>query len=140
MDRNFLKQSIRRELDYYKDGLFNEDEDEYWERAWAAPDDDDSMAENGFLNVAMAHLQGDECDEIVLLGTEYGYHEPDYDSYIDIGHAFVNDMGITTFQEIFYDHDHRKNFDGNDFHRPLCRPWRLPARPGISGGNMRIFQ
>ena len=82
MDRNFLKQSIRRELDYYKDGLFNEDEDEYWERAWAAPDDDDSMAENGFLNVAMAHLQGDECDEIVLLGTEYGYHEPDYDSYI----------------------------------------------------------
>ena len=72
MDRNFLKQSIRRELDYYKDGLFNEDEDEYWERAWAAPDDDDSMAENGFLNVAMAHLQGDECDEIVLLGTEYG--------------------------------------------------------------------
>ena len=30
MDRNFLKQSIRRELDYYKDGLFNEDEDEYW--------------------------------------------------------------------------------------------------------------
>lgn len=56
MDRNFLKQSIRRELDYYKDGLFNEDEDEYWERAWAAPDDDDSMAENGFLNVAMAHL------------------------------------------------------------------------------------
>ena len=25
MDRNFLKQSIRRELDYYKDGLFNED-------------------------------------------------------------------------------------------------------------------
>ena len=67
MDRNFLKQSIRRELDYYKDGLFNEDEDEYWERAWAAPDDDDSMAENGFLNVAMAHLQGDECDEIVLL-------------------------------------------------------------------------
>ena len=31
MDRNFLKQSIRRELDYYKDGLFNEDEDEYWE-------------------------------------------------------------------------------------------------------------
>ena len=42
-------------------------EDEYWERAWAAPDDDDSMAENGFLNVAMAHLQGDECDEIVLL-------------------------------------------------------------------------
>ena len=32
MDRNFLKQSIRRELDYYKDGLFNEDEDEYWER------------------------------------------------------------------------------------------------------------
>ena len=47
MDRNFLKQSIRRELDYYKDGLFNEDEDEYWERAWAAPDDDDSMAENG---------------------------------------------------------------------------------------------
>ena len=84
MDRNFLKQSIRRELDYYKDGLFNEDEDEYWERAWAAPDDDDSMAENGFLNVAMAHLQGDECDEIVLLGTEYGYHEPDYDSYIDM--------------------------------------------------------
>ena len=67
MDRNFLKQSIRRGLDYYKDGLFNEDEDEYWERAWAAPDDDDSMAENGFLNVAMAHLQGDECDEIVLL-------------------------------------------------------------------------
>ena len=87
MDRNFLKQSIRRELDYYKDGLFNEDEDEYWERAWAAPDDDDSMAENGFLNVAMAHLQGDECDEIVLLGTEYGYHQPDYDSYID-GVAF----------------------------------------------------
>ena len=63
MDRNFLKQSIRRELDYYKDGLFNEDEDEYWERAWAAPDDDDSMAENGFLNVAMAHLQGDEWKE-----------------------------------------------------------------------------
>lgn len=98
MDRNFLKQSIRRELDYYKDGLFNEDEDEYWERAWAAPDDDDSMAENGFLNVAMAHLQGDECDEIVLLGTEYGYHEPDYDSYIDIGHAFVNDMGTGFLQ------------------------------------------
>ena len=91
MDRNFLKQSIRRELDYYKDGLFNEDEDEYWERAWAAPDDDDSMAENGFLNVAMAHLQGDECDEIVLLGTEYG-------SYIDIGHAFVNDMGTGFLQ------------------------------------------
>ena len=91
MDRNFLKQSIRRELDYYKDGLFNEDEDEYWERAWAAPDDDDSMAENGFLNVAMAHLQGDECDEIVLLGTEYGYH-------IDIGHAFVNDMGTGFLQ------------------------------------------
>ena len=82
MDRNFLKQSIRRELDYYKDGLFNED----------------SMAENGFLNVAMAHLQGDECDEIVLLGTEYGYHEPDYDSYIDIGHAFVNDMGTGFLQ------------------------------------------
>ena len=98
LDRNFLKQSIRRELDYYKDGLFNEDEDEYWERAWAAPDDDDSMAENGFLNVAMAHLQGDECDEIVLLGTEYGYHEPDYDSYIDIGHAFVNDMGTGFLQ------------------------------------------
>ena len=77
MDRNFLKQSIRRELDYYKDGLFNEDEDEYWERAWAAPDDDDSMAENGFLNVAMAHLQGDECD---------------------IGHAFVNDMGTGFLQ------------------------------------------
>ena len=73
-------------------------EDEYWERAWAAPDDDDSMAENGFLNVAMAHLQGDECDEIVLLGTEYGYHEPDYDSYIDIGHAFVNDMGTGFLQ------------------------------------------
>ena len=73
MDRNFLKQSIRRELDYYKDGLFNEDEDEYWERAWAAPDDDDSMAENG-------------------------YHEPDYDSYIDIGHAFVNDMGTGFLQ------------------------------------------
>ena len=62
MDRNFLKQSIRRELDYYKDGLFNEDEDEYWERAWAAPDDDDSMAENGFLNVAMAHMSGTEDD------------------------------------------------------------------------------
>ena len=56
------------------------------------------MAENGFLNVAMAHLQGDECDEIVLLGTEYGYHEPDYDSYIDIGHAFVNDMGTGFLQ------------------------------------------
>ncbi len=98
MDRNFLKQSIRRELDYYKDGLFNEDEDEYWERAWAAPDDDDSMAENGFLNVAMAHLQGDECDEIVLLGTEYGYHQPDYDSYIDIGAAFVNDMSTGFLQ------------------------------------------
>lgn len=60
MDRNFLKQSIRRGLDYYKDGLFNEDEDEYWERAWAAPDDDDS--------------------------------------YIDIGHAFVNDMGTGFLQ------------------------------------------
>ena len=92
MDRNFLKQSIRRELDHYRPGLFNEDEEEDWERAWVAPDDDDSMAENGFLNVAMAHMEGDECDEIVLLGTEYGYHEPDYDSYIDIGRAFVNDM------------------------------------------------
>ena len=67
MERNFLKQSIRRELDYYRDGLFNEDESEDWERAWSAPDDDDSMAENGFLNVAMAHMSGDECDEIVLL-------------------------------------------------------------------------
>ena len=92
MERDFLKQSIRRELDYYRDGLFNEDGDEEWVRAWSAPDDDDSMAENGFLNVAMAHLAGDECDEIVLLGTEYGYHQPDYDSYIDIGAAFVNDM------------------------------------------------
>ena len=73
MERDFLKQSIRRELDYYRDGLFNEDGDEEWVRAWSAPDDDDSMAENGFLNVAMAHLTGDECDEIVLLGTEYGY-------------------------------------------------------------------
>ena len=26
MERDFLKQSIRRELDYYRDGLFNEDE------------------------------------------------------------------------------------------------------------------
>ena len=68
MERDFLKQSIRRELDYYRDGLFNEDGDEEWVRAWSAPDDDDSMAENGFLNVAMAHLAGDECDEIVLLG------------------------------------------------------------------------
>lgn len=59
----------------------------------AAPDDDDSMAENGFLNVAMAHLQGDECDEIVLLGTEYGYHEPDYDSYIDIGPCLCQRYG-----------------------------------------------
>ena len=67
MERDFLKQSIRRELDYYRDGLFNEDGDEEWVRAWSAPDDDDSMAENGFLNVAMAHLTGDECDEIVLL-------------------------------------------------------------------------
>ncbi|WP_318360984.1 hypothetical protein [uncultured Agathobaculum sp.] len=92
MDRNFLKQSIRRELDYYRPGLFNEEADEAWERAWVAPDEDDSMAENGFLNVAMAHLLGDECDEIVLLGTEYGYHDTDYDSYIDIGAAFVNDM------------------------------------------------
>lgn len=98
MERDFLKQSIRRELDYYRDGLFNEDGDEEWVRAWSAPDDDDSMAENGFLNVAMAHLTGDECDEIVLLGTEYGYHEPDYDSYIDIGHAFVNDMGTGFLQ------------------------------------------
>lgn len=92
MDRSFLKQSIRRELDYYRPGLFNEEADEAWERAWVAPDEDDSMAENGFLNVAMAHLLGDECDEIVLLGTEYGYHDTDYDSYIDIGAAFVNDM------------------------------------------------
>ena len=53
MERDFLKQSIRRELDYYRDGLFNEDGDEEWVRAWSAPDDD-SMAENGFLNVAMA--------------------------------------------------------------------------------------
>lgn len=98
MERNFLKQSIRRELDYYRDGLFNEDEREDWERAWSAPDDDDSMAENGFLNVAMAHMSGDECDEIVLLGTEYGYHEPDYDSYIDIGAAFVNDMSTGFLQ------------------------------------------
>ena len=97
MERDFLKQSIRRELDYYRDGLFNEDGDEEWVRAWSAPDDD-SMAENGFLNVAMAHLTGDECDEIVLLGTEYGYHQPDYDSYIDIGHAFVNDMGTGFLQ------------------------------------------
>ena len=60
-----------------------------WVRAWSAPDDDDSMAENGFLNVAMAHLTGDECDEDrCWLGTEYGYHQPDYDSYIDIGAAF----------------------------------------------------
>ena len=94
MERNFLKQSIRRELDYYRDGLFNEDEREDWERAWSAPDDDDSMAENGFLNVAMAHMSGDECDEIVLLGTEYGYHEPDY----DIGAAFVNDMSTGFLQ------------------------------------------
>lgn len=36
MERNFLKQSIRRELDYYRDGLFNEDESEDWERAWSA--------------------------------------------------------------------------------------------------------
>ena len=97
MERDFLKQSIRRELDYYRDGLFNEDEDEEWVRAWSAPDDD-SMAENGFLNVAMAHLTGDECDEIVLLGTEYGYHQPDYDSYIDIGAAFVNDMSTGFLQ------------------------------------------
>ena len=53
---------------------------------------------NGFLNVAMAHLTGDECDEIVLLGTEYGYHQPDYDSYIDIGAAFVNDMSTGFLQ------------------------------------------
>ena len=97
MERDFLKQSIRRELDYYRDGLFNEDGDEEWVRAWSAPDDD-SMAENGFLNVAMAHLPGDECDEIVLLGTEYGYHQPDYDSYIDIGAAFVNDMSTGFLQ------------------------------------------
>lgn len=98
MERDFLKQSIRRELDYYRDGLFNEDGGEEWVRAWSAPDDDDSMAENGFLNVAMAHLAGDECDEIVLLGTEYGYHQPDYDSYIDIGAAFVNDMSTGFLQ------------------------------------------
>ena len=98
MERDFLKQSIRRELDYYRDGLFNEDGDKEWVRAWSAPDDDDSMAENGFLNVAMAHLTGDECDEIVLLGTEYGYHQPDYDSYIDIGAAFVNDMSTGFLQ------------------------------------------
>ena len=98
MERDFLKQSIRRELDYYRDGLFNEDGDEEWVRAWSAPDDDDSMAENGFLNVAMAHLTGDECDEIVLLGTEHGYHQPDYDSYIDIGAAFVNDMSTGFLQ------------------------------------------
>ena len=97
MERDFLKQSIRRELDYYRDGLFNEDGDEEWVRARSAPDDD-SMAENGFLNVAMAHLTGDECDEIVLLGTEYGYHQPDYDSYIDIGAAFVNDMSTGFLQ------------------------------------------
>ena len=97
MERDFLKQSIRRELDYYRDGLFNEDGDEEWVRAWSAPDDD-SMAENGFLNVAMAHLTGDECDEIVLLGTEYGYHQPDYDSYIDISAAFVNDMSTGFLQ------------------------------------------
>ena len=97
MERDFLKQSIRRELDYYRDGLFNEDGDEEWVRAWSAPDDD-SMAENGFLNVAKAHLTGDECDEIVLLGTEYGYHQPDYDSYIDIGAAFVNDMSTGFLQ------------------------------------------
>ena len=98
MERDFLKQSIRRELDYYRAGLFNEDGDEERVRAWSAPDDDDSMAENGFLNVAMAHLAGDECDEIVLLGTEYGYHQPDYDSYIDIGAAFVNDMSTGFLQ------------------------------------------
>ena len=73
MERDFLKQSIRRELDYYRDGLFNEDGDEEWVRAWSAPDDDDSMAENG-------------------------YHEPDYDSYIDIGAAFVNDMSTGFLQ------------------------------------------
>ena len=66
MERNFLKQSIRRELAYYRDGLFNEDESEDWERAWSAPDDDDSM--------------------------------PDYDSYIDIGAAFVNDMSTGFLQ------------------------------------------
>ena len=87
MERDFLKQSIRRELDYYRDGLFNEDGDEEWVRAWSAPDDD-----------SMAHLTGDECDEIVLLGTEYGYHQPDYDSYIDIGAAFVNDMSTGFLQ------------------------------------------
>ena len=36
MERDFLKQSIRRELDYYRDGLFNEDGDEEWVRAWSA--------------------------------------------------------------------------------------------------------
>ena len=81
MERDFLKQSSRRELDYYRDGLFNEDGDEEWVRAWSAPDDDDSMAENGFLNVAMAHLTGDECDEIVLIGA-----------------AFVNDMSTGFLQ------------------------------------------
>ena len=90
MERDFLKQSIRRELDYYRDGLFNEDGDEEWVRAWSAPDDD-SMAENGFLNVAMAHLTGDECDEIVLLGTEYGYHQPDYDKNGERNNQKIND-------------------------------------------------
>ena len=66
MERDFLKQSIRRELDYYRDGLFNEDGDEEWVRAWSAPDD--------------------------------GYHQPDYDSYIDIGAAFVNDMSTGFLQ------------------------------------------
>ena len=98
MERDFLKQSIRRELDYYRDGLINDDGDEDWQRATTAPHQQDSMAQNDYLNLANTQLTSDECDEIVLLGTEYVYHQPDYDSYIDIGAAFVNDMSTGFLQ------------------------------------------
>ena len=46
------------------------DEDEYWERAWAAPDDDDSMAENDDLEkeygCKLEDLNEPDIEEIVF--------------------------------------------------------------------------
>ena len=56
---------------------------------------------DGRITIFSTHILDlalDLCDEIVLLGTEYGYHQPDYDSYIDIGAAFVNDMSTGFLQ------------------------------------------
>ena len=49
-------------------------------------------------HVASSLMTQGLCDEIVLLGTDYGYPQPDYDSYIDIGAAFVNDMSTGFLQ------------------------------------------